>query len=223
MAGSVNKVILIGRLGKDPEVRYTQGGQPLAKFSLATSESWGQGAERQERTEWHNIVVWGKLAEICGQYLTKGRQVYIEGRIQTRKYQDQSGQDRWITDINAREVVFIGDKPQGGSGRSEPPPGADYGPPPGGGGGYEAGGYDDGGPQGVSYDSGDPYAGQGGGREAPKGGYGPPASGGQSTGARGRPPAGGAPRSAPRPVKAEPEYPGYEGPDKGPDGDDIPF
>ena len=88
MAGSVNKVILIGNLGKDPEVRYTPQGKVVANFSLATTETWGTGEERREQTEWHNVVVWGRQAEHVGQYLAKGRRVYVEGRLQTRKWQD---------------------------------------------------------------------------------------------------------------------------------------
>ena len=85
MSGSVNKVILLGRLGKDPEVKYTQAGTAVARFSIATDETWKDKAgEKQQRTEWHNVVAWRKLADICGQYLTKGRQVYIEGKLQSR-------------------------------------------------------------------------------------------------------------------------------------------
>ena len=93
MAGSVNKVILVGRLGKDPELKYTPSGAPVAKFSLATDESFkDKTGEKQNHTEWHNIVAWNKLAEICGEYLTKGKLVYIEGSIRSRQWQDQSGQ-----------------------------------------------------------------------------------------------------------------------------------
>ena len=92
MAGSVNKVILVGRLGKDPEVKYTPSGAAVAKFSLATDESFkDKTGEKQDRTEWHNIVAWNKLAEICGEYLTKGKLIYIEGSIRSRQWQDQSG------------------------------------------------------------------------------------------------------------------------------------
>ena len=111
---SVNKVILIGNLGKDPEVRFTAGGKAVAKFSLATSERFTDASgQTQERTEWHNIVVWGKQAESCGQYLQKGRQVYIEGRIQNRSYDDKEGNKKYITEINAQRVQFLG----GGGGR----------------------------------------------------------------------------------------------------------
>ena len=106
---SVNKVILIGNLGRDPEIRYTQGGEPIANFSLATTEKWtDKSGQKQEATEWHRVVVWGKQAEICGQYLTKGRQVYIEGSIRTRQWQDQQGQKRYTTEIVARNVQMLG-------------------------------------------------------------------------------------------------------------------
>lgn len=97
----VNKVILVGTLGRDPEVRYTPNGNAIANLSVATSEQWTdkQTQERQERTEWHRVVIFGKLAEIAGQYLRKGSQVYLEGKLQTRKWQDQSGQDRYSTEI----------------------------------------------------------------------------------------------------------------------------
>ena len=92
---SVNKVILVGRLGQDPEVKYTPSGAAVANFSVATNESWvDRSGQKQERTEWHRVVVWGKQAENCGQYLGKGRQVYLEGRLQTRQWQDQQGQSR---------------------------------------------------------------------------------------------------------------------------------
>jgi single-strand DNA-binding protein len=113
---SVNKVILVGNLGKDPEVRFTPSGRAVAKFSLATTDSWvDQESGRQERTEWHNIVVWGKQAESCGQYLAKGRQVYIEGSIRSRSYDDKDGNKRYITEVVAQRVQFLG---SGGGGRS---------------------------------------------------------------------------------------------------------
>jgi single-strand DNA-binding protein len=106
---SVNKVILIGNLGKDPEVRYTANGKAVARFSLATSEVWNDAeGNRQERTEWHNIIVWGKQGETCGQYLAKGRQAYIEGSIRNRSYDDKNGQKRYITEIVAQRVRFLG-------------------------------------------------------------------------------------------------------------------
>ncbi|HYR95936.1 MAG TPA: single-stranded DNA-binding protein [Candidatus Binatus sp.] len=111
---SLNKVMLIGNLGKDPEVRFTPTGRAVARFSLATSEVWNDAeGQRQERTEWHNIVVWGKQAETCGQYLAKGRQVYIEGSIRSRQYDDKDGNRRYITEVNAQRVQFLG----GGGGR----------------------------------------------------------------------------------------------------------
>jgi single-strand DNA-binding protein len=113
---SVNKVILIGNLGRDPEVRFTAGGKALARFSIATSEMWNDAeGTRQERTDWHNIVVWGKQAESCGQYLQKGRQVYIEGSIRNRQYDDKDGNKKYITEIHALRVQFLGGG--GGAGR----------------------------------------------------------------------------------------------------------
>jgi len=109
MAGSVNKAIILGNLGADVELRYTQGGSSVANFRVATSESYTDKAgARQETTEWHSVVAWGKLAELCGEYLSKGSKVYVEGRLQTRKWQDKAGADRYTTEINAREVVFVG-------------------------------------------------------------------------------------------------------------------
>jgi single-strand DNA-binding protein len=107
---SVNKVILVGNLGKDPEVRFTNTGSAVANFSIATSEIWNdREGKRQERTEWHNIVVWGKQAEHCGQYLAKGRQVYVEGSIRTRSYDDKTtGAKRYITEIVAQRIQFLG-------------------------------------------------------------------------------------------------------------------
>ncbi len=108
---SVNKVILIGRLGKDPEVKYTPSGAPVAKFSLATDEVFKDRAgEQQRRTEWHNVVAWNKLAEICGEYLTKGKQVYIEGSIRSRQWEDQSGNKRTAYEIIARDMRMLGSK-----------------------------------------------------------------------------------------------------------------
>jgi len=106
---SLNKVMLIGNLGKDPELRFTPSGRAVAKFSVATSEQWTTPeGQRQDRTDWHNIVVWGKQAETCGQYLSKGRQVYIEGSIRSRQYDDKEGQKRWITEVVAQRVQFLG-------------------------------------------------------------------------------------------------------------------
>lgn len=105
---SLNKVTLIGRLGKDPEVRYTRSQTPFARFSLATSETFTTNGEKREKTEWHNIVVWGKQAEIAGRFLHKGKQIYLEGRIEYREYDDQSGQRRYITDIRADRFIMLG-------------------------------------------------------------------------------------------------------------------
>ncbi len=109
MAG-INKVILIGRLGSDPEVRYTPSGVAVANFSIATSEEWKDkdSGERRERTEWHRIVAWRRLGEICGEYLSKGKQVYIEGRLQTRDWEDRDGNKRYTTEIVASDVQFLG-------------------------------------------------------------------------------------------------------------------
>ena len=106
---SVNKVIVLGRLGQDPELKHTTGGSPVTNFSVATNESWtDKQGQKQERTEWHRIVVWGKLAELCSQYLSKGRQVYLEGRLQTRSWEDAQGQKRYTTEISANTVQFLG-------------------------------------------------------------------------------------------------------------------
>src|SRR3954464_5694005 len=106
---SVNKVILIGRLGQNPEVRYTPSGAAVANFSVATNESWmDKSGQKQERTEWHKVVVWGKLAELCNQYLAKARQVYLEGRLQTRQWQDKDGQTKYTTEVQAQTVQFLG-------------------------------------------------------------------------------------------------------------------
>lgn len=113
---SVNKAILVGNLGSDPEVRYTAGGNAVTTFNIATNERWTDKntGEKQERTEWHRIVAWGRLAEICGEYLSKGRQVFIEGRIQTRSWEDRDGNKRYSTEIVASNMVMLG----GTSGRA---------------------------------------------------------------------------------------------------------
>lgn len=106
---SVNKVLLIGRLGNNPEIRYTNTGTAVANFNLATSESWNDKAgAKQERTEWHRVVVWGKLAELCEKYLAKGRQCFVEGRLQTRNWDDKDGNKRYTTEIVATTVQFLG-------------------------------------------------------------------------------------------------------------------
>jgi single-strand DNA-binding protein len=145
MAGGVNKVILIGNLGADPEVRFTPGGQAVANFRIATSESWtDKNGQKQERTEWHRIVVWGKLAELCGEYLKKGRQCYVEGRLQTREWTDKENRKNYTTEVVANAVTFLGGRDAGegmgmggggGGGRRQSSPQRgngmdDYGQPP---------------------------------------------------------------------------------------------
>jgi single-strand DNA-binding protein len=137
MAG-VNKVILIGNLGRDPEVRYTPSGQAVANFTVATNEAWTDKAgQKQERTEWHRVVVWGKAAENCGEYLSKGRQVYVEGRLQTREWTNKEGAKQFTTEVVANPVggvVFLagGDRGGGGRGanRGSGAPADDFGAPP---------------------------------------------------------------------------------------------
>ena len=105
----VNRVILVGRLGRDPEMRHTSSGTAVANFSVATNERWNdQKGERQERTEWHNVVVWNKLAEICNEYLSKGKLVYLEGRLQTRDWEDRDGNKRRTTEVVAAEMRMLG-------------------------------------------------------------------------------------------------------------------
>jgi single-strand DNA-binding protein len=146
----VNKVILIGNLGRDPEVRSTPSGQPVASFSLATSRKWkDKTGNRQEETEWHNIVVWGKQAEIAGQYLKKGKQIYLEGRLQTRSWDDkQSGEKKYRTEVVCDNFQMLGSR----------------GDMEGGGGGYSGGG--------GSYEGGGSGSGSGGGGASSSGGYG---------------------------------------------------
>ena len=110
---SVNKVFLVGNLGKNPELRCTPSGKACCKFPLATSEVWMTDGGKHERTEWHQIVVWGKSAEHCGQYLTKGRQVYVEGAIRSRSYDAKDGSTRSVTEIITQRVQFLGTKPTG--------------------------------------------------------------------------------------------------------------
>lgn len=132
---SVNKVILLGRLGENPELKHTPSGQAVCNFSIATSESWtDKSGQKQEKTEWHRIVVWGKLAELCNQYLAKGRQAFIEGKLQTRSWDDQNGQKRYTTEILANTVQFIGGAPnannslhsQEGENNYSPSPSSDF-------------------------------------------------------------------------------------------------
>lgn len=153
MAGSVNKVILIGNLGRDPEVRTMQNGNKVANLNLATSETWKdrQTGERREKTEWHRVVIFGPIAEVAERYLRKGSKVYIEGQLQTRKWTDQSGQDRYTTEVVVQGiggVMTMLDSPAGG-GRGA------------GGGDYDSagGGYGQGGGQGGGYGSGGGYGG----------------------------------------------------------------
>lgn len=132
MASGVNKVFVLGRLGGDPEVRYTPSGAAVANFNMATNESWtDKEGQKQERTEWHRIVVWGKLGELCGQYLTKGRQAFVEGRIQTRDWTDKEGNKRYTTEIIAQNVQFLGgagDRPQSGASDFQQPASGDFAP-----------------------------------------------------------------------------------------------
>ena len=118
MARGINKAIIVGNLGRDPEVRYTANGNAIANITVATTESWKdkQSGERQEKTEWHRVVFFGRLAEIAGEYLKKGAQVYIEGRLQTRKWEDKSGQERYTTEIVAGEMQMLGSRGGGTSG-----------------------------------------------------------------------------------------------------------
>ena len=118
MARGVNKVILVGNLGRDPEVRYMPSGNAVANVTLATTESWKdkQSGEKQERTEWHNVVFYSRLAEIAGEYLKKGSQIYIEGSLRTRKWQDKSGNDRYTTEIIASEMQMLGGRGGGSTG-----------------------------------------------------------------------------------------------------------
>ena len=155
--GGVNKVILIGNLGGDPEVRYTPSGAAVVNVNLATNESWtDRSGERQERTEWHRLVLWSKLAEIAGQYLSKGSKVFVEGRLQTRSWDDQSGQKRYTTEVVVNDLQMLDGRGEGGAPggppASGPPPGgpAEGGAggggefqPPAGGGGSQGGTEDD--------------------------------------------------------------------------------
>jgi single-strand DNA-binding protein len=117
--GSVNKVILVGNLGADPELKYTPSNRPVCHLSVATNDVWKDKAgQKQERVEWHRVNVWGDQAEHCSKYLAKGRMVYVEGRIQTRKWQDKEGKDRYTTDVVADRVVFLGGQGPGAEGSS---------------------------------------------------------------------------------------------------------
>jgi len=149
MARGINKVILVGNLGKDPETRYMPSGKAVTNFSIATSESWTdrQSGDKQERTEWHNIVLFDKLGEIAAEYLRKGSQVYIEGSLRTRKWQDKEGKDRYTTEIVGRDMQMLGGRGGAGGGagggggemrQSRPAPAEDRGAPP-----SDDGGFDD--------------------------------------------------------------------------------
>ena len=118
MARGINKVILVGNLGNDPDVRYTAGGAAIANVSIATTEGWKdrESGEMQEKTEWHKVVFFGKLAEIVAEYVKKGSQIYIEGRLQTRKWQDKEGNERYTTEIVANEMQMLGGRSSGGGG-----------------------------------------------------------------------------------------------------------
>jgi len=120
MSRGLNKVLLIGRLGRDPEMRYTPSGRPVTTFSLASSRTWNTSeGERKTETEWFNIVTWGNLAEICKQFLTKGQQVYIEGRLQTRHWEDSDGNKHSATEVVANEMIILGDRRDSAQGESE--------------------------------------------------------------------------------------------------------
>ena len=123
--GGVNKVILIGNLGSDPELKYTPSGVPVTNFSLATSESWADksSGERQERTEWHRLVLWRKLAEIANQYLKKGSKIYVEGRLQTRSWDDQNGQKRYTTEVVVDDMQMLDSRGDSGGGGLSGDPG----------------------------------------------------------------------------------------------------
>ena len=115
--GSVNKVILVGNLGRDAELRYTPGGSPVATLNLATTEVWNdKSGQRQEKTEWHRVVLWGKTAESLNEYLTKGKQIYVEGRLQTRQWDDKDGNKRYTTEIRGDRIVLLGGGGAGGGG-----------------------------------------------------------------------------------------------------------
>ena len=120
---SLNRAWILGNLGKDPELRFTPSGHAVARFSVATSDQWtDKDGQKQERTEWHNVVVWGKSAEACGHHLAKGRQVLVEGSIRSRSYDDKEGQKRYITEIIAQRVHFLGGNKGADNVQNEPPP-----------------------------------------------------------------------------------------------------
>ncbi|ODC04628.1 hypothetical protein BFW38_14935 [Terasakiispira papahanaumokuakeensis] len=165
----INKVILVGNVGQDPEIRFTQNQQPVANMTLATNEQWNdrQTGQKQERTEWHRLVVFGRLAEVVQNYVKKGQQIYVEGKLQTRKWQDQQGQDKYTTEIVVNEMQMLGGRGDaapayGNAGQSQPAPQQNY--------GQQSGGY--GQPQGGNpYGGGQPGGGQ---QAAPQHNYGQP-------------------------------------------------
>ncbi len=119
---SVNKVILLGNLGRDPEVRFTQGGTPVANFTMATTDRWSDpSGEKKEKTEWHRIVVWGKQAEVAGEYLRKGRPVFVEGSLQTREWTDREGNKRYTTEVRAQRLQLLGRPDDRGAAAGGPP------------------------------------------------------------------------------------------------------
>ncbi len=120
MSRGLNKVMIIGNLGHDPEMRYTKSGKPMTKFRVATNQSWtSPDGERHQETEWFNVIAWGRLAETCNQYLTKGKQVYIEGRLHTHQWDDADGKHHSTTEIVAQELIMLGSRPQSGKDLSE--------------------------------------------------------------------------------------------------------
>ena len=128
--GTVNKVIIVGNMGRDAEIRYTPGGAAVATLSLATTDVWNDKAgQRQEKTEWHRVVLWGKQAETLAEYLTKGRQIYVEGRLQTRQWDDKDGNKRYTTEIRSDRVVLLGGRGEGGGASGGGGGGGDYGSP----------------------------------------------------------------------------------------------
>ncbi|MEI8259728.1 MAG: single-stranded DNA-binding protein [Deltaproteobacteria bacterium] len=178
MAEGLNKAMLIGNLGAEPELRVTQNNRAVLKFRLATTESYGtETGERREVTHWHNCVLWGKRAEALSKILTKGMQVYVEGRIETRSYDDKDGVKKYATDINCTNLILLGRREGGGGGGGGPSGGG------GGGGGYSGGGGGGGGSSGGGGGGGGGYSGGGGGR--------PRAPAAPAGGGGGRPPAGG--------------------------------
>lgn len=153
MAEGLNKVMLIGNLGQDPELRYTQKGQPILNMRLATNESFlNRDNERQERTEWHTVILWGKRGEALNKFLSKGKQLYIEGRLQTRQWEDKDGNRRYTTEVVATNVVLLGGRGGGAGYDAGPPPGDDYAP---GGNGNDNGGGGSGGAAGGGPAGGD--------------------------------------------------------------------